>query len=126
MIAFFDNEEVIVANNISPSERTLIAERWRRLIEKEKKLRDYMQTHSASEPFIGQYAAHAWITPHNIEEFLGFFLKRLAEASEDTFIFHYDEGYVAFSGHNSKTILSVFEKIENEMYANCMRTLVEK
>jgi hypothetical protein len=125
MIAFFDNDE-IVANHISSSARTLIAEGWKKLIEKEKKLRDYMKTSSADEPFIGQYAAHAWITPDNIEEFIGFFLKRLAEANEDTFIFHYDGGYVAFSGHNSTTIITAFQKIEDEMYANCMRTLVEK
>ena len=126
MIEFFDNEDVIVANNIPPSERTLISERWKKLLDKEQKLRAYMKAHSADEPFIGQYAAYAWITSDNMEEFLGFFLKRLAEADEDIFIFHYDEGYVAFSGHNSKTILTAFEKIENEMYANCMRTLMEK
>ena len=125
MIKLFDKDGV-TANGVTPPQQTEIAIRWQKLLDKEKALRAYMRTHEAEEPFIGQYTSQAWITPHNIEEFLGFFLKQLAQADESIFVLHYDGGYVGFSGHNAVTILTMFDKIEQEMYANCMRTLIEK
>lgn len=126
MIYIFDEDGDDTAINMPIHNRTKISARWLELIGKEKELRAYMDMRELAEPFIGQYNAFAWITPDNMGEFLGFFLKRLATADNDIFIFHYDGGYVAFGGHSSETILQLFERIENEMYANCMRTLLEK
>jgi len=126
MIAFFDKEDIVAHE--SPVPRVEIATQWKSLLEKEKKLRLFMKAHSADEPFIGLYSVDAWVSLPDVEDTLGFFFKQLAKMGhQDIYIFYYhDDGYVAFGGQNSTSILTLFNKIEMKMYAACMRTLMEK